>query len=165
MSFFCFNLTLLRICDNIISFGWSCSEPTPSKFSLSKILTRLNTKKQYKLGLIYFNQSIKLKFSFYRAIWVCFTWIAHCTPHPLPTTTYSHPSPPKLHPRKREWRVSSNRILVFTQRFLGSSRGKHCNSLERLMWKVVLTSKKTILERNYCFLSVMDLGDVGKRKA
>ena len=108
---------------------------------------------------------IKLKYSLYRAIWVCFTWIAHCTPHPLPTTTYSHPSPPKLHPRKREWRVSSNRILVFTQRFLGSSRGKHCNSLERFMWKVVLTSKKTILERNYCFLSVMDLGDVGKRKA
>ena len=108
---------------------------------------------------------IKLKYSLYRAIWVCFTWIAHCTPHPLPTTTYSHPSPPKLHPRKREWRVSSNRILVFAQRFLGSSRGKHCNSLERFMWKVVLTSKKTILERNYCFLSVMDLGDVGKRKA
>ena len=71
-----------RICDNIISFGWSCCEPAPSKFSLSKILTRINTKKQYKLGLIYFNQSIKLKFSFYRAIWVCFTWIAHCTPHP-----------------------------------------------------------------------------------
>ena len=108
---------------------------------------------------------IKLKYSLYRAIWVCFTWIAHCTPHPLPTTTYSHPSPPKLHPRKREWRVASNRILVFAQRFLGSSRGKHCNSLERFMWKVVLTSKKTILERNYCFLSVMDLGDVGKRKA
>ena len=162
---FYFSLTLLRICDNIISFGWSCCEPAPSKFSLSKILTRLNTKKQYKLGLIYFNQSIKLKFSFYRAIWVCFTWIAHCTPHPLPTTTYSHPSPPKLHPRKREWRVSSNRILVFAQRFLGSSRGKQCNSLERCLWKVVLTSKKTILERDYCFLSEVDLGDVDTRKA
>ena len=122
-------------------------------------------KSNTNLDYFTFNQSIKLKFSLYRAIWVCFTWIAHCTPHPLPTTTYSHPSPPKLHPRKREWRVSSNRILVFTQRFLGSSRGKHCNSLERFMWKVVLTSKKTILERNYCFLSVMDLGDVGKRKA
>ena len=36
---------------------------------------------------------------------------------PLPTTTYSHPSPPKLHPRKRVWRVASNRILVFAQRF------------------------------------------------
>ena len=165
MSFFCFSLTLLRICDNIKSFGWSCSEPAPSKFSLSKILTRLNTKKQYKPRLFSFNQSIKLKFSLYRAIWVCFTWIAHCTPHPLPTITYSHPSPPKLHPRKREWRVAINRILVFAQRFLGSSRGKHCNSLERCLWKVVLTSKKTILERDYCFLSVMDLGHVDTRKA
>ena len=165
MSFFCFSLTLLRICDNIKSFGWSCSEPAPSKFSLSKILTRLNTKKQYKPRLFSFNQSIKLKFSLYRAIWVCFTWIAHCTPHPLPTITYSHPSPPKLHPRKREWRVACNRILVFAQRFLGSSRGKHCNSLERCLWKVVLTSKKTILERDFCFLSVMDLGDVDTRKA
>ena len=122
-------------------------------------------KSNTNLDYFTFNQSIKLKFSLYRAIWVCFTWIAHCTPHPLPTITYSHPSPPKLHPRKREWRVAFNRILVFAQRFLGSSQGKHCNSLERCLWKVVLTSKKTILERDYCFLSVMDLGDVDSRKA
>ena len=77
-------------------------------------------KSNTNLDYFTFNQSIKLKFSLFRAIWVCFTWIAHCTPplpSPLPTTTYSHPSPPKLHPRKRVWRVASNRILVFAQRF------------------------------------------------
>ena len=76
-------------------------------------------KSNTNLDYFTFNQSIKLKFSLYRAIWVCFTWIAHCTPPPPPppTTTYSHPSPPKLHPRKRVWRVASNRILVFAQRF------------------------------------------------
>ena len=52
-----------------------------------------------------------------------------------------------------EW-VASNRILVFAQRFLGSPRGKHCNSLEGIVWrKVFLTSDKKILERDYRFFA------------
>ena len=153
MSFFCFSLTLLRICDNIKSFGWSCSEPAPSKFRFQRSWHVSTQKSNTNLDYFTFNQSIKLKFSLYRAIWVCFTWIAHCTPHPLPTITYSHPSPPKLHPRKREWRVAFNRILGFAQRFLGSSQGKHCNSLERCLWKVVLTSKNNFGERLLLFIS------------
>ena len=59
-----------------------------------------------------------------------------------------------------EW-VASNRILLFALRFLGSPRGKHCNSLEGIAWrKVVPMSKKKILERDYRFfaapLSEMD---------
>ena len=101
-------------------------------------------KSNTNLDYFTFNQSIKLKFSLYRAIWVCFTWIAHCTPPPPPpTTTYSHPSPPKLR---------------------RSPQGKHCNSLERCMWKVGSTSKTTILKRDYYFLSEMDLGDVDTRE-
>ena len=46
-----------------------------------------------------------------------------------------------------EW-VASNRILVFAHRFLGSPRGKHCNSLEGIVWrKVVPMSKKDFRER------------------
>ena len=52
-----------------------------------------------------------------------------------------------------EW-VASNRILVFAHRFLGSPRGKHCNSLEGNVWrKVFPTSKKKILERDYRFFA------------
>ena len=115
--FFCFDLTLLRVCDNVLSFGRGCNEPAPSKSRFERSWHVSTQKSNTNLDYFTFNQSIKLKFSLYRAIWVCFTWIAHCTPHPLPTTTYSHPSPPKLHPRKRVWRVASNRILVFAQRF------------------------------------------------
>ena len=61
--------------------------------------------------------------------------------------------------------VASNRILVFTQRFLGSPRGKHCNSLERNLWrKVVSTSKKTVLVLDHRFiaavLSEMSVGNI-----
>ena len=50
-----------------------------------------------------------------------------------------------------EW-VASNRILVLAQRFLRSPRGKHCNSLERNLWrKVVSTSKITILVKIIAF--------------
>ena len=51
-------------------------------------------KSNTNLDYFAFNQSIKLKFSLYRAIWVCFTWIAHCTPpppHPLPPILTPHP--------------------------------------------------------------------------
>ena len=52
-----------------------------------------------------------------------------------------------------EW-IVSDRILVFAQRFLGSPKGKHCNSLEINVWrKVVSTSKKGILERDQCFFT------------
>ena len=52
--------------------------------------------------------------------------------------------------------VASNRILVFAQRFLESPRGKQCNSLEGNIWrKVVLTSKKTILERDQRFFAAI----------
>ena len=48
--------------------------------------------------------------------------------------------------------VISNWISVFSQRFSGSPRGKHCNSPERkCMRKVVSTSKITILEWNCRF--------------
>ena len=65
--------------------------------------------------------------------------------------------------------AASNPIVVFAQRSLGSPQGKHCNSLERNVWrKVVPTSKKTILERDYRFfdavLSEMDLGNVDTRE-
>ena len=69
----------------------------------------------------------------------------------------------------REW-VANNRILVFAHRFLGSPRGKHFNSLEGNVYrKVVPTSKKTILERDYRFfaalLSEIDLGNAYTREA
>ena len=59
---------------------------------------------------------------------------------------------------------------MFTQRFLGSPRGKHCNSLERNVWrKVVSTSKKKILARDHGFfaavLSEMVVGNIDKRVA
>ena len=59
---------------------------------------------------------------------------------------------------------------MFAQRFLGSPRGKHCNSLEeKVLQKVVPTSKFTILERDYRFfgavLSEMDLGNADTRIA
>ena len=50
-----------------------------------------------------------------------------------------------------EW-VASNRILMFSQRFLGSPWGKHSNSLERNEWrKAVSRSKKTIMERDHSY--------------
>ena len=140
MSSFCFSLTLLRLCDNIISFGWSCSEPAPSKFSLSKILTRLNTKKQYKLGLIYFNQSIKSKFSLYWAIWVCFTWIARCTPHPpAHYHLFSPPHPLSYTPRKEseELPVIGSLCLRkdFWDRHEANSATCWKDVCERLFWR------------------------------
>ena len=64
----------------------------------------------------------------------------------------------KLIQVNNEW-VASNRILVFVQRFSGSPRGKHCASC----WKeisddemlFVLTSKKTIVERDQRFFAVV----------
>ena len=48
------------------------------------------------------------------------------------------------------------RILVFADRFLGSPRGKPCNSPEGNMWrKVVPTSEKTILGRGYRFFAAL----------
>ena len=45
---------------------------------------------------------------------------------------------------------------MFTQRFLGSPRGKHCNSLERNLWRrVVSTSKKTVLVRDHRFFAAV----------
>ena len=56
---------------------------------------------------------------------------------------------------------------MFAQRFLGSPRGK--NSLEGNVYrKVVPTSKKTILERDYRFFAAllleMDLGNAYTRE-
>ena len=53
----------------------------------------------------------------------------------------------------------------YAQRTLGSPGGKHCKSLEGIVWrKVVSTCKKTILGRDQRFfavvLSKMDLGNV-----
>ena len=67
-------------------------------------------------------------------------------------------------------RVASNRILVFSHRFLGSPRGKHRNSLEGNVWRsVVPTSKKMILARDFRFfaalLSEMDLTNAETREA
>ena len=48
-----------------------------------------------------------------------------------------------------EW-VASNRILVFSQRFLGAPRGKHYNSLEiDVLRKAVSRSKETITKRDH----------------
>ena len=91
MSFFCFNLTLLRICDNMISFGWSCSEPTPSKFSLSKILTRLNTKKQYKPRLLYFNKVEVLTVWSNMSLLHVDRTLYSSPPYPLPPILTPHP--------------------------------------------------------------------------
>ena len=50
-----------------------------------------------------------------------------------------------------EW-VASNRILVFSQRFLGTPRGKHYNSLEINVWrKAVSRSKETFTKRDHRF--------------
>ena len=50
---------------------------------------------------------------------------------------------------------------MFTQRFLGSPRGKHCNSLERNLWrKVVSTSKKTVLVLDHRFIAAV-LSEIG----
>ena len=52
-----------------------------------------------------------------------------------------------------EW-VVSNQILVFAQRFLGLPWDKHCKLLEgNIWWKVVLRSKKMILEIDQHFLA------------
>ena len=68
-----------------------------------------------------------------------------------------------------EW-FASNRILVFAQMFVGSPRGKHCNSPERTTWrKVVSTSETTILVRDHRFfasvLSEMGVGNINTRVA
>ena len=50
----------------------------------------------------------------------------------------------------------SNRILAFEHRFLGSPWCKHCSSPERNVGqKVVWTSKKTILTRDYGFFAAV----------
>ena len=64
----------------------------------------------------------------------------------------------------------NNRILEFAHRFLGLPRGKQRNSLKGNVWqRVVATSKKTILERDYRFyaavLSEIDLGHADTREA
>ena len=52
-----------------------------------------------------------------------------------------------------EW-VASNRILVFSQRFLGAPRGKHYNSLEiDVLRKAVSRSKETITKRDHRFFA------------
>ena len=139
MSFFCFSLTLLGICDNIKSFGWSCSEPPSSKFRFQRSWHVSTQKSNTNLDYFTFNQSIKLKFSLYRAIWVCFTWIAHCTPHPLPTITYSHPSPPKLHPRKESEELPSIGSLClrkdFWDRHKANIATRWKDVCERLFWR------------------------------
>ena len=58
---------------------------------------------------------------------------------------------------------------MFTHKFLGSPRGKHCNSLEGNVWRTfVPTSKKTILARDFRFfvalLSEMDLDNADTRR-
>ena len=63
-----------------------------------------------------------------------------------------------------------NELPMVGSRFLESPRGKHFNSLEGKVWrKVVLTSKKTILEGDYRFFAAllleMDLGDADTREA
>ena len=137
MSFFCFSLTLLRICDNIKSFGWSCSEPAPSKFRFQRSWHVSTQKSNTNLDYFTFNQSIKLKFSLYRAIWVCFTWIAHCTPHPLSYT-----------PVKESEELPSIGSLCLRKDFWDRYGA---NTATR--WKVrresVPTSKEKILERDY----------------
>ena len=68
-----------------------------------------------------------------------------------------------------EW-VASNRILVFSQRFLGAPRGKHYNSLEINVWrKAVSRSKETITKRDHrffcrCFIRI-GVGNVDSREA
>ena len=59
---------------------------------------------------------------------------------------------------------------MFAHSFLGSQRGKHCNLPEGNVWrKVVLTSKETILERDYrlfaALLLEMNLGHADTRGA
>ena len=55
------------------------------------------------------------------------------------------------HMQTDEW-VASNRILVFSQRFLGTPRGKHYNSLEIDVWrKAVSRSKETFTKRDHRF--------------
>ena len=52
-----------------------------------------------------------------------------------------------------EW-VASNRILVFSQRFLGAPRGKHYISLEINVWrKAVSRSKEAITKRDHRFFA------------
>ena len=52
--------------------------------------------------------------------------------------------------------VECLRIPAFAHKFLGSPRGKYCNSLERnVRRKVVWTSKKAILARDYGFFAVV----------
>ena len=63
-----------------------------------------------------------------------------------------------------------NELPMVGSRFLESPRGKHFNSLEGKVWrKVVLTSKKTILEGDYRFFAAllleMDLGNADTREA
>ena len=63
-----------------------------------------------------------------------------------------------------------NELPMVGSRFLGSPRGKHFNSLKGKIWrKVVLTSKKTILERDNRFFAAllleMDLGNADTREA
>ena len=59
---------------------------------------------------------------------------------------------------------------MFTYRSLGSPRERHCNSPQGNLWrKVVPTSEKTILVRDFRFfaalLSEMDLGNANTREA
>ena len=65
---------------------------------------------------------------------------------------------------RNEW-VANGRIQIS-----GIATGQHFNSLEGKVWrKVVLTSKKTILEGDYRFFAAllleMDLGNADTREA
>ena len=61
-----------------------------------------------------------------------------------------------------------DRIFVFVQRFLGSPRGEHCKTLQRNVWrKVVSMSEKNHSEDYHlfrCCLSEIDLGNVDTRE-
>ena len=107
----------------------------------------------------------KLKFSRYRAIRVCFTWIAKCVLHPQPPTTYSHSKLPALDPRNRhidELPVIGS--LCLRKDFWDRHGANIATRWNEMCVKGVSTTKNTILDTGYCFLSEMDLGDVDTRE-
>ena len=94
----------------------------------------------------------KLKFSLYRAIRVCFTWIAKCALHPQPPTTYSHSKLPALDPRNRhidELLVIGS--LCLRKDFWDRHGANIATRWNEMYVKGVSTSENTILETDYCF--------------
>ena len=98
----------------------------------------------------------KLKFSLYRAIRVCFTWIAKCVLHPQPPTTYSHSKLPALDPRNRH----IDELPVIGSLCLRKDFWDRHGANIATRWNEMYV----ILETDYCFLSEMDLGDVDTRE-